>query len=321
MVSPQTAEDKKILISGAGIAGTTLAYWLHRGGFKVTIVERAPEIRDSGHAVEISAPAARKIARDMGIDRAVHEKGTTEKGLKFVNDRGRVISTMEMDKVYGRSFTSEDEILRGDLAQILYKTIEDLVDFRFDDYVTDIRQDTDAVDVVFNSGKRESFNHLVICDGLHSKARTLAGFDHDQVEILPFRLATAFFTIQDKIIDLEDKYAKWYTTHGARHMMLRPDATGKNTRGYFTFAIDEPLDRKLSIAQQKDLVTRKYTGCAYVVDQILDGMNSSAPDFYMTDIAQVKASSWSKGRIALCGDAAYCPSPMSGAGVDCAMTG
>jgi 2-polyprenyl-6-methoxyphenol hydroxylase-like FAD-dependent oxidoreductase len=38
----------RILICGAGIAGPTLAYWLHRYGFEPTLVESAPALRTGG---------------------------------------------------------------------------------------------------------------------------------------------------------------------------------------------------------------------------------------------------------------------------------
>ncbi|MFI6236800.1 hypothetical protein ACIBD9_24850 [Micromonospora sp. NPDC050784] len=41
-------KNTSVLISGTSIAGPALAYWLHRYGFRVTIVEKTPELRTAG---------------------------------------------------------------------------------------------------------------------------------------------------------------------------------------------------------------------------------------------------------------------------------
>lgn len=312
---------RKVLISGAGIAGIVLAYWLERAQFDVTIVEKARDMRSTGQAVEVSTPAGLEIIKSMGIQDVIRSKGTTEVGLRFVDDSGQTVFQNDVDRKHGRSFTSENEILRGDLADILYQLTKEVVEYRFDDHITDLNSETDAVDITFHKAPRQSYDFLVICDGLYSKTRQLAQFDKDDINFVSLNKVTAYFTIEDRMIDVEDKFAKWYVTTQGRHMLLRPDSTGKNTRAYLTIQSHELLDRAMSMSEQKAYIRQRFQECAYRVGEVLDGMDASANDFYMTDLAQVKCKTWSIGRIALCGDAAYCPSAITGQGTDCAVVG
>ncbi|NMK53603.1 NAD(P)-binding protein, partial [Staphylococcus capitis] len=49
--------SREILISGGGIAGPALAYWLVQEGHSVTIVERAATVRNGGQAVDFRGPS------------------------------------------------------------------------------------------------------------------------------------------------------------------------------------------------------------------------------------------------------------------------
>jgi len=73
-----------ILVSGGSIAGPTLAYWLNRYGFKVTLVERASELRLGGQNIDVKGPAL-EVVRKMGLEDKIRAANTTEVGLRFVN--------------------------------------------------------------------------------------------------------------------------------------------------------------------------------------------------------------------------------------------
>ena len=123
---------RTVLIAGASIAGPTLAYWLDRHGLEPTVVERAPELRLSGQNVDVRG-AGRVVARRTGIEDEVRAAGTGEQGFAFVDDTGTVKAALPVDSEDGASFTAELEILRGDLAQILYDHTRDRVPYRFED--------------------------------------------------------------------------------------------------------------------------------------------------------------------------------------------
>ena len=266
----------KILISGAGIAGATLAYWLKRAGHEPIVIEKAKDGRTSGQAVEISSAAAKQIASMMGLDARLSAMGTTEAGLRFVDTHGTTVAEFGIDKKNGRSFTSENEILRSDLVALLYELTQD-VEYRYDEYITSIGDE-----IGFNSGRSESFDLLIICDGLYSKTRQLAGFEAD---IKAIGQTSAYFTVNE-VIDMEDKYAKWYTTTKGRAMLTRPDRTGRNTRAYLSI-MERFNYLKMIPAEQKAYFRTQFSGSGYVVDRILDGMDAT-DDFYVTELAQVR---------------------------------
>lgn len=310
----------KILIAGAGIAGITAAYWLQRSGFECTIVERAPDLRSQGQAVELSSPASKHIAKEMGITHEVLKQfGTMEAGLKFVREDDSVIWQNDMDPVNGWSITSDLEILRGDLANLLYESSKrQKVRYLFGDSVAAIEELGNSLEITFEKGHKEQYDFLIVCDGLYSKTRTVAGFAN--VEIRSMNEFFAFFTIENRVIGVQDKYARWYMGGGTKGLLLRPDSTGKNTRAYLSKAENLPGYYKLSQKEQKQLVRDRIQGGDYHINQVVSAMEDST-DFYLTQIAQVHCDKWSKGRVILCGDAAYCPSPKGGQGTDAALLG
>ena len=83
----------KVLISGAGIAGLTVAYWLRRYGFSPTIVERAPSLLTGGYKIDVRG-AALQVVRRMGVHDAVVAAGTDMQGAVLVDASGNVINRM-----------------------------------------------------------------------------------------------------------------------------------------------------------------------------------------------------------------------------------
>ncbi|MFG2829865.1 FAD-dependent monooxygenase [Streptomyces sp. NPDC048434] len=129
--TPQT-----VLISGASIAGPALAYWLHRYGFAVTVVERAPELRTGGYKVDIRGAAIEVVER-MGILEEIQRASTDMRTGAYVNDDGKRIATLPAD-IFGARVGRDDEIMRGDLARILYERTRTDVEYLFGDSITSI---------------------------------------------------------------------------------------------------------------------------------------------------------------------------------------
>src|SRR3954469_21658020 len=158
------------LISGGGIAGPALAFWLTRAGAQVTIVERAAAPRPGGHAVDVRG-AARDVVERMGIRDAIKAHQVDERGWAMVDARGRRLAGMSADLFGGEGIVAEVEIARGDLARVLYDATAADVDWRFGDQVTDL---TPEGEVFFASGRRERYDVVVGADGVRSGVRRLA---------------------------------------------------------------------------------------------------------------------------------------------------
>ncbi|QJD79457.1 FAD-dependent monooxygenase [Spirosoma rhododendri] len=302
----------KILISGASIAGPMLAFWLSKYGFDVTVVERAASLRLGGQNIDVNGPA-RKIIRMMGLEETVRAANTTEIGTQFVNADNEAEATFSKDDPNG--LTQELEILRGDLVSILYEASRDKADYRFDDYITGLTQDTNGVDVTFNSGKTERFELVIAADGIRSRTRKLMVGDEPMFNYLG--LCTAYLTIPKGPTDTN--WARWYTADDRRVILLRPDNKG-TTRASFNFLLPQDEYDKLTPADYKPLLKEKIQNAGWEAPRLAREFDTN-DDIYFDGVGQIKAPNWSNGRLALTGDAAYCPAPVTGKGTTLAMVG
>src|SRR5262245_26688240 len=162
--------NRTVLISGASIAGPALAYWLHRHGFAVAVVERAPALRPGGQAVDLRG-VARDVVERMGLMARVRADRVDERGVAFVDREGRRVAAMPADLFGGEGIVAEIEIMRGDLTRILFEATRDSTEYLFGDRITELAQGDDGVKVVFASGTIRRFDLIVGADGLHSGVR------------------------------------------------------------------------------------------------------------------------------------------------------
>ena len=304
----------KILISGASIAGPTLAYWLRKAGHDVTVVERAPAIRGGGYAIDVRG-AALTVARRMGILEQLRHEATDTASTSFLDHKGRRLATF--DRGFGVLRPEDVEIMRGDLARILYELTRDDVSYVFDDSITVIDQDPRGVQVGFARRPDARFDLVIGADGQHSNVRTLAFPTDDSAlpVVRPLGSAIAIFTARNHP-QLER----------AQLIMMAPGrvASVKSDRGNATVKVtlmfkSPPLDR------HDPEVLRRAAADAFAaiggpMPALLEDL-WQAPDFYFDMTGQVRMARWYRGRVAVVGDAACGPSPMTGQGTSLAMTG
>jgi 2-polyprenyl-6-methoxyphenol hydroxylase-like FAD-dependent oxidoreductase len=307
---------QSVLISGAGIAGPVCAYFLSQAGIRTTIIERAPELRKAGQQIDIRG-AGIQIIKKMGVEEAIRAKTTKEAGLAFVDSNGKTCGEFPVDQEGGRSFTSEIEILRGELAQIFYDATKEETEYIFGDHVTAILDDGNKASVTLASGTKREFDMVIGADGMGSKIRRVA-FSEIEDPVKSLDQWAAFFTIPYK--ESDGTFAKWYNAPGGRSILLRPDNAGY-TRAYLSIMSSAPAETEgRDITAQKKQMRELFSDAGWESLRVLDGMED-ADDFYMQQIAQVKMPKWSKGRVAVIGDAGYCPSPISGMGTTLAIIG
>ncbi len=211
----------RILVSGASIAGNTAAWWLSRLGNDVTLVERASEFRDGGQNIDVRG-VGREVLRRMGLEQAALDRGTGEKGTTWVDDMGEVVAAFETDELEGDGPTAEMEILRGDLARLLYEPAQEGATFRFGDTIEHIDDNNERVCVTFASGKTESYDLVIVAEGVGSKTRELVFPDENDPRWMD--LTIAYFTIPRTPDD--NRMWRWYNATGGRSLSLRPDNHG-----------------------------------------------------------------------------------------------
>lgn len=312
----------RILISGAGIAGPTLAFWLARAGAHVTIVERAPTLRAVGQNVDLRG-AGLEVIRRMGLEDTVQQNTTNEEGFAFVDANNRIRAQFGVDRSgKGKSFTSDTEILRGTLAKILYDGTKDSAEYIFGDYVESVDDTENGIQVTFaNSTPQRDFDLLIAGDGLGSPTRALIFPDVQKSCIRSLNQYISYFSIPSR--ETDGTWARWYNAPGRRCILTRPNNAGK-TMVFLAImsSTSETLQNhaRLSQPEQKALMHDLFADAGWEAPRVLAAMDD-ADDFYMQSNAQVKLDRWSKGRMAVIGDAAYCPSPISGMGTSVAIVG
>ncbi|MCC0808140.1 FAD-binding monooxygenase [Methylobacterium sp. W2] len=304
----------RILVTGASVAGSTLAWWLAHLGHEVTVVERAPAFRDGGQNIDVRG-VGREVLRRMGLDERALEQGTGETGTAWVDGDGRVVARFMTDELGGDGPTAEMEILRGDLARLLYEAARDSANFRFGDRVEHIQDDGDAAAVTFASGLTERYDAVVVAEGVGSTTRELAFPGESEPRWMD--LTIAYFTIP-RVAD-DDRLWRWYNATGGRSVSLRPDRKG-TTRAMISVRQPPAGEQHWDVDRQKAFLRERFVDAGWQARRVLAGMDSTE-DFYFDVLRQVRMPHWSKGRVGLTGDAAWCATPLAGIGTTLAITG
>jgi 2-polyprenyl-6-methoxyphenol hydroxylase-like FAD-dependent oxidoreductase len=304
---------KNILISGASIAGPALAYWLREHGYTVTVVERSPMPRPGGYKIDVRGRAMEVLER-MGLADEVRRHHTDMRGGAFLDRKGKTVVEMDGDTVGFREPT-DVEVLRGDLARILLAATEG-VEYVYGDSITALTEDEHGVAVTFERSLPRRFDLVLGADGLHSVVRALA-FGPEERFLRSLGHYVAIFSVPN-MLELD----RWETIQAEKGRTLNVYSTKQDSqaKAAFMFA-SEPLDYdRRDTARQQQLLAEVFAPHGWIAPQLLAAM-PSAPDFYFDGMSVVEMEHWSTGRIALVGDAAYCPSPASGQGTSLALVG
>lgn len=300
-----------ILISGAGIAGPSAAFWLSGSGHRVTVVERAAGFRLGGQAVDLRG-AGRTVVERMGLLPAVRALALRQQGMSWVDERGRVQARMGVDAFDGEGFISELEILRGDLASVLFDATRDTVDYVFDDTITELTQDVDGVDVSFARTKRQRFDLVIGGDGLGSVVRKLAFGNGKQ----SLGCLISWFTAPDPG-DLDGWYEMFLAGKG-RNASIRPGRRAGEAKASLGLRMPAGTPLPTGRQEQKELLARRFEGVGWRVPELIAAMET-ATDVASAELGQIHLPTWSQGRVALIGDAAASPSPLTGLGTSVAL--
>jgi len=304
------AHVQKILISGAGIAGPALGFWLARYGFDVTIIERANEPRSGGHAVDFRGVAMEVLAR-MGLLDAVQQAATHMGDMDYIDAAGKIQATLPANFASG-----EVEIMRGDLVDILHQATRGDVRYVFGDYIEALNQHEDGVSVSFANDEAGLYDLVIGADGQHSGVRRLAfGPEADFAQNLGIYVAVAKIPNFLKL----DRRGKMFNAPGTI-VSYYPARHNSEARAMFFFhAEDLDIDYR-DTQKQKAVIAARYRNQGWAVPRLVDEMLASE-DFYFDNLVQIQLPAWSVGRVGLLGDSAFCATPLSGMGTGMAITG
>ena len=305
---------RRILITGASVAGNVAAGVLGRHGFDVTVLERAEEFRDGGQNIDVRG-VGREVLRKMRLEQAVLDQGTGEKGTVWIKEDGQEAARFATDEVEGDGPTAEMEILRGDLARLLYDAAKDHAHYRFGDRIASIDERSDGAHVTLAGGGTERFDAVIVAEGVGSSTRDLIFPGENDPRWMDMTIA--YFTIPRHSDD--DRMWRWYNAPGKRSVSLRPDRHG-TSRAMLCLAQASDGEQDWDVERQKQFLRDRFGDAGWETPRILQAMDDS-DDFYFDVLRQVRMPRWSKGSVALTGDAAWCATPLAGAGATLAVTG
>lgn len=306
----------RILISGAGVAGPSLAFWLMRHGFTPTLVESAPRLRTGGYVIDFWG-AGFEIANRMGLLPHIRPYGYEVQEIRVVDDRNRPVASLPTRAFFRMTRGQFLTLPRGDLAAALYAGLDGKVETLFGDRVVRLEPSPSGIDVGFASRPSRHFDLVIGCDGLHSGIRQLVFGDERQFEKYLGYKAAAFevhgYPSRDDLV---------YVLHTAIGRQIARFSM-RDDRTMFLFTFEDP-DPSLpsSLAEQKVLLRQKFGAMRWETPQILDALDRS-PSLYIDRVSQIHMGpapdSWSRGRVSLLGDAAFCVSLLAGQGTALAM--
>jgi 2-polyprenyl-6-methoxyphenol hydroxylase-like FAD-dependent oxidoreductase len=292
----QPLRGLRVLVSGAGVAGPAIAYWLGRYGADTTVVEAAPALRTSGFAVDFRGPTHMAVLSAMGVLDDLRAVQTHGGAMAYVDEHDREIFRLPAEFAGG-----DIEVRRPDLSRVLYEHSADRAEYLFGDTVTDLTERADGVHVDFARAASRTVDVVVGADGLHSGVRRIAfGAESRFVEHLGYYLAGW---------DLPNDIGAGPTPHHfgvpGRMASIRGDQRNPARASALVVFRSPLLDCDWrDVRRQQQVVTDAFTGLGWHVPRLLAGL-ADASDVYFDSISRVSVPRWSTGRVALLGDAAW----------------
>jgi 2-polyprenyl-6-methoxyphenol hydroxylase-like FAD-dependent oxidoreductase len=310
----ESANGKKVLISGASIAGLSTACLLNKLGYTVTVVEQANEPRTAGAAVDIRGTAV-DISKRMGIFDQLNANRLRVERIEFKAADDSTAGSIVLTNEDAASQDDDIEIERDIFINSLFDRLISSVAFIFNNSIATLAETNDGVDVTFKDGTQQTFDLVIGCDGLHSIVRN-RWFGHE-AEYAYFMEAYFSITTVNKLL-IDEKTMQLFNVPDKA---ITLNAYNGKTDIIFSFFSENEIPYNYrDIDQQRAIILNQFAGQGWRTDELLAEVQQSGK-FYFDKFCQLKMPSWTKGRVALVGDAGYCASPAAGMGASLSVIG
>ncbi len=310
----ESLKDKKVLVSGASMAGLSTAYWMNKLGYQVTVVEIANAPRTAGAAVDIKGTAA-DAAKRMGILEQLKAERLDVELIEFKNAKDITEGSIVLNNEGAELPDDDIEIERDKFVHILLDKLKNEVEFIFNNSITALKETKDDIQVTFKNGLQRAFDLVFGCDGMHSAVRRI--WFGDEREYAHFLEAYFSIIIVNKLL-VKQKTMQMY---GVPNKGIMLNAYNNKTDIIFCFNSEKEIRYDYrDEEQQRKIILEQFAGLSWRTAELLEEVRHSK-SFYFDKFCQIKMPSWTKGRVALVGDAAYCASPAAGMGASLAING
>jgi 2-polyprenyl-6-methoxyphenol hydroxylase-like FAD-dependent oxidoreductase len=313
--SGMAADQKpRVLVSGASFAGLSTAYWMNRLGYAVTVVEIGKTLKMGGTPVNIEGDTV-DIVRRMGLLERIQSSSLPARPMEFVDAHGACLAVMSAQAGNVEASAPEYEIERDVLLHMQFEEVKNDVEFLFGDSIALLEESADEVTVTFKSGKQRVFSLVFGCDGNHSAVRRICFGEESAYSV--FLQLYFSISIVDRLL-IEENTSQIYNVPDKTVMLSAYN--GKTDIAFCFFSEKEiPYDYR-NQEKQRHMIQEHFEGGGWRTREMLEAM-SHCKNFYFDKLCQIKMPSWTKGRVALVGDAAYCASPAAGMGGSLAIVG
>jgi 2-polyprenyl-6-methoxyphenol hydroxylase-like FAD-dependent oxidoreductase len=303
----------RVLISGGGIAGLTLAYWLQKSAISSVVIEQANAMRRDGYAIDFFGTGY-DVASRMGLIDQLRSRHIPFKALVYVSKDGKPIARLDMELIRTLTEGKYLGLMHETLEEVLYEALEGSVEVRFGRWIERIEQGMDAVEVTFNDGTTESFDLLIGADGVHSKTRALVFGPEEQFShSLGYTIAC---------YPTSDRYGigKTFQMYNEPGRMAAAYCTPQTDDLLLFFMYQSSKPEHVPREQRLSHLRKVFAGMGWLTEKFLSDVDPSVHVF-MDAVIQIQMPTWHQGRVALIGDACDCPTLLSGQGASLAMGG
>ncbi|HEY9260764.1 FAD-dependent monooxygenase [Chitinophaga sp.] len=305
----ESLTEKHVLVSGASFAGLSTAYWMSQSGYKITVIEIAPALKKGGTPVNIMGNTI-DIVKRMGLLGQIQAKRITMELMEFKNAEDGNERSISMQQE-----NDEYEIERDVLLQMIFEAVKDNVEFIFGDSITSLKEAGDQVNVAFKSGSNRLFDLVFGCDGIHSAVRKY--WFGEEAQFSHFLKTYFSITIVNKLL-IRENTTQMYNEPGK---MIMLNAYNNKTDIVLCFFSEKEISYDYrNEAMQRNIILNQFSRTGWRTPELLEEVKHSKT-FYFDKLCQMKMPSWTKGKVALVGDAGYCPSPAAGRGGSLAIDG